>query len=116
MDSCDRLAFRAVNASDSAMQAAAVTTHVPTTQATVGRAAATSAAIIATTPTAAIPHPEMAVNVPARSIVSRMKRRLSSALSLNAGSRSTGGGRSGLTVAMVDATQWAYDCQALFAE
>jgi hypothetical protein len=86
------------------MQAAAVATHVPTRHSTVGRARAISAASMATTPTAAIPHPEIAVKVPARSIVSRMKRRLSSARSLSAGSRSTGGGRSGLTVAMVEAT------------
>ena len=49
--------------------APSVTTHVPTVHTTVGRSRATPAATIARPPTAAIPHPEMAVKVPARATV-----------------------------------------------
>src|SRR5690242_20865500 len=66
METSERRALRAVAQRDSAIQTAAVVTHVSIRQATVARPLATSAAAIATTPTAAIPHPEMAVNVPAQ--------------------------------------------------
>src|SRR3954467_8778672 len=76
----------------------ASTSHVHT-QPTSPSREATMAAMMAVQPMTTSPQPETAVNVPARSIVSRMKRRLSIARSCISGGVDCGG-RRGITGAM----------------
>src|SRR5687767_5336571 len=59
------------------------------------RLAANAAAPMADAPTATMPHPDTAVNAPARSIVSRMNSRLSIARACSAGGSPEGGAESG---------------------
>jgi hypothetical protein len=88
-----RRALRRMATEEMASERSASPSQTPSQRDGVGCRAATAAAARALRPTATVAQPEMAVNAPARSIVSRMKRRSSMARSWSAGASGVSAGR-----------------------
>ena len=101
MDPSARRAFRAMAKAPITAASAASASHIWSQAARVGCIAARPAIASAVTPMATPPHPGTAVNDVARSIVSRMKERLSIARSCSAGDGVLGDRNCGLGDARV---------------